>query len=63
MGIPPHDTTWDFGSRYGFHKGLNLLVMAGRSFSSASSGQPTFFGYIGLQILSEKNGRRLHSEE
>jgi hypothetical protein len=63
MGVLPHDTTWDFGSRYGFHKGLALLVMAGRSFSSASSGQPSFLGYIGLQIISEKNGRRLHSEE
>jgi hypothetical protein len=63
MGVPPHDTTWDFGSRYGFHKGLILLVMAGRSFSGASSGQPTFLGYIGVQILLEKNGRRLHAEE
>jgi hypothetical protein len=63
MGVPPHDTTWDFGSRYGFHKGLILLVMAGRSFSGASSGQPTFLGYIGVQILLEKNGRRLHAED
>jgi hypothetical protein len=63
MGALPHDTTWDMGGRYGFHKGLILLFMAGRSFSSVSSGQPTFFGYIGVQILLEKNGRRLHSEE
>jgi hypothetical protein len=59
----PHDTTWDMGGRYGFHKGLILLFMAGRSFTATSSGQPTFLGYAGIQILLERNGRALHSEE
>jgi hypothetical protein len=63
MAALPHDTYWDMGGRYGFHKGLILLFMAGRSFSAASSGQPTFLGYVGVQILLEKNGRALHSEE
>jgi len=63
MGVRPHDNTWDLGGRFGFHKGMLLMWMAGRSFSSASSGQPTFYGYIGVQILLEKNGRRLHAEE
>jgi hypothetical protein len=63
MGAPPHDTTWDLGGRYNFHKGLLLLFMAGRSFSAASSGQPTFYGYLGVQILLERNGRALHSED
>ena len=63
MGAPPHNTVWDLGDRYEFHKGLILLFMAGRSFSGAASGQPTFFGYIGIQILLEGNGRHLHGEE
>jgi hypothetical protein len=63
MGVPPHDTTWDAGGRYEFHKGLIFLSMAGRSFSPASSGQPTFFGYFGIQILLDHNGRSLHSDE
>jgi len=62
MGGLPHDTTWDLGGRYGFHKGLLLLFMAGRSFTAASSGQPTFLGYAGIQILLDHNGRALHSE-
>ena len=63
MGDLPHDTTWDMGGRYGFHKGLVLLFMAGRSFSGPASGQPTFLGYVGIQILLERNGRALHAEE
>ena len=63
MGAPPHNTTWDAGGRHEFHKGLIWLVMAGRSFSPASSGQPTFFGYFGIQILLDHNGRSLHSDE
>jgi hypothetical protein len=63
MGTLPHDTTWDLGGRYGFHKGLIFLFMAGRSFSGNSSGQPNFLAYIGVQILLEKNGRALHAEE
>jgi hypothetical protein len=63
MGTLPHDTTWDLGGRYGFHKGLIFLFMAGRSFSGNSSGQPNFLAYIGVQILLEKNGLALHAAE
>lgn len=63
MGTLPHDTTWDAGGRYGFHKGFVFLFMAGRSFSGALSGQPTFLSYVGIQVLLAKNGRALHSGE
>jgi hypothetical protein len=63
MGDLPHDTTWDLGGRYGFHKGLIFLFMAGRSFSGNASGQPNFLAYIGVQILLERNGLALHAEE
>lgn len=63
MGVPPHDTTFDLGGRYKFHKGLLLLFMAGRSFAGNSSGQPEFIGYVGLQILLRKYGRELNPEE
>jgi hypothetical protein len=62
MGDLPHDTTWDFGGRYGFHRGLIFLFMAGRSFSDNASGQPNFLAYIGIQVLLEKNGLALHAE-
>jgi hypothetical protein len=62
MGVPPYNTTWDAGGHYEFHRGLIWLAMAGRSFIPTSSGQPTFFGYFGIQILLEHNGRSLHSE-
>ena len=63
MGGEPHDTYFDAGGRYQFHKGLLLLFMAGRSFSGNSSGQPNFIGYVGLQILLERNGRALQSSD
>jgi hypothetical protein len=63
MGVPPHDTTFDLGGRYEFHKGLLFLFAAGRSFSSPASGQPQFIGYFGLQVLLTKYGRRLNSDE
>jgi Putative MetA-pathway of phenol degradation len=63
MGGEPHDTYFDGGGRYQFHKGLLLLFMAGRSFSGNSSGQPNFIGYVGLQILLERNGRALQSSD
>lgn len=62
MGVPPHDTTFDVGGRYRFHKGLLLLFIAGRSFAGNSSGQPEFISYIGLQILLRKYGRELNPE-
>jgi hypothetical protein len=63
MGALPHDTTWDAGGRYEFHKGLIWLAMAGRSFTGAANGEPTFFGYFGIQILLDHNGRSLHSDD
>jgi hypothetical protein len=63
MGVPPHDTIFDVGGRYRFHKGLLLLFMAGRSFAGNSSGQPEFIGYFGLQILLRKYGRELNPEQ
>jgi len=63
LGALPHDTTWDLGGRYGFHKGLIFLFTAGRSFSGNASGQPNFLAYIGVQILLERNGLALHQEE
>jgi hypothetical protein len=62
MGALPHDTTFDAGSKYQFHKGLFLMFMAGRTFSANSSGQPEFMGYFGMQILLGKYGKELQSE-
>ncbi len=63
MGALPHDTTWDLGFHYEFHKGLLLLFMAGRSFSGNASGQPNFLSYIGIQFLLDHNGRHLHADD
>lgn len=63
MGALPHDTTFDAGGHYEFHRGLILLFTAGRSFGSNSTGQPEFTGYIGVQILLDKYGKALHSEQ
>lgn len=57
MGALPHDTTFDAGGKYQFHKGLLFMFMAGRSLSGNSSGQPQFMGYIGVQILLDKYGK------
>jgi hypothetical protein len=62
MGALPHDTTFDAGGRYKFHKGLLLLFMAGRSLSGNSSGQPEFMGYVGVQFLLEKYGKELQAD-
>lgn len=62
MGAVPHDTTFDAGGRYKFHKGLLLLFMAGRSFSGQSSGQPEFMGYLSVQFLLENYGERLQAD-
>jgi hypothetical protein len=62
MGALPHDTTFDAGGKYQFHKGLLLMFMAGRTFSGNSSGQPEFMGYLGVQILLGKYGKELQSE-
>jgi hypothetical protein len=45
------DNTWDFGGRVGLCRSVNLLFMAGRSFSPVRSGQPKLIGYFGVQFL------------
>jgi hypothetical protein len=59
MGALPHDTTFDVGGRYRLGNAFILLFMAGRSFSSNSSGQPNFLGYLGVQILLKNYGKHL----
>jgi len=59
MGSLPHDTTFDAGARYRLGKGFILLFMAGRSFSSNTSGQPNFLGYLGVQVLLKNYGKHL----
>ena len=39
------------GSRYRIHKPVVILLMAGRSLEAASSTQPYFVGYFGVQFL------------
>jgi hypothetical protein len=58
----PQDTTLDFGGRYKLHRGFIALFMAGRSLHGNSSGDPEFFGYVGIQILLSHYGRTLTSE-
>jgi len=62
MGALPHDTTFDVGGRYRLSNAFILLFMAGRSFTSNTSGQPNFLGYLGLQILLKDYGKRLQNE-
>jgi hypothetical protein len=61
LGGAQRSTTFDFGGRYEFHKGLLLLFMAGRSFGDFSgrwSGQPSFIAYAGLQVQVTKRARK-----
>jgi hypothetical protein len=46
-----HWNTYDGGGRYKLNEHFVLLFMAGRSFRGPSSGQPQFFGYLGMQFL------------
>jgi Putative MetA-pathway of phenol degradation len=46
-----HWNTYDGGGRYKLGEHFVLLFMAGRSFRGPSSGQPQFFGYLGMQFL------------
>ena len=62
MAAPPHNTTWDAGARYEFHRGLIALAMAGRNFTPTPDSAPTFIGYFGIQILLDHNGRSLHAD-
>jgi len=59
----PHNTTFDFGGRYKLHDGFILLMMAGRSFSGNTSGQPEYMGYFGIQVLLSKYGRTLTHDD
>lgn len=54
--------TLDVGGRYHFHRGFNLLFMAGRSLSGNSPGQVEFMGYLGVQVLLSHYGRTLSDE-
>lgn len=53
-------TVLDFGGRYPLHRGVIALFMMGRSLTGISSGQPEFFGYLGVQVLLADYGRRLN---
>lgn len=46
-----HWNTYDGGGRYKLGEHFVMLFMAGRSFRGPSSGQPQFFGYVGMQFL------------
>jgi len=46
-----HWNTFDGGGRYKLGEHFVLLFMAGRSFRGPASGQPQFFGYLGMQFL------------
>ena len=52
LGGIARSTTVDIGGRYEFHKGLLINFMAGRRIigSGTVNGQPSFIGYIGLQV-------------
>jgi len=54
----PHSTTLDVGGRYKLRPGIIALFMGGRSLDGDGDGQPTFIGYVGIQILLSDNGRR-----
>ncbi|MGC2321966.1 MAG: hypothetical protein WA463_04985 [Terriglobales bacterium] len=46
-----HWTTFDGGGRCKIGGPIVLLFMAGRSFRGATRGQPSLFGYLGVQFL------------
>jgi len=49
--LPDVQPTFDFGGRYKLHSPVILLFMAGRSMEPASTKQPYFVGYFGIQLL------------
>ncbi len=56
-----HWNTFDGGGRYKLGEHFMLLFMAGRSFRGPASGQPQFFGYLGMQFLfSTKHRKESH---
>ena len=52
LGGRTRSTTVDVGGRFEFHQGLLINFMAGRRIMGIGqvNGQPTFVGYIGLQV-------------
>jgi hypothetical protein len=52
LGGTARSTTLDIGGRYEFHRGLLINFMAGRRImgSGTVNGQPSFIGYLGLQV-------------
>jgi len=62
--VHAHDreTTFGLGGRLRLTKSLLFLIMAGRSFSGPSSGQPQFIGYAGLQIQLERKHAKQESD-
>jgi hypothetical protein len=57
-----HWDTFDGGGRYKLGEHYVLLFMAGRSFRGPASGQPQFFGYLGMQFLfSTKHNKESQS--
>ena len=45
------EKTFGFGGRARLTNSMQFIFMAGRSLSSSSSVQPSFVGYVGLQVL------------
>jgi VCBS repeat-containing protein len=62
LGGTARSTTVDIGGRYEFHKGLVINFMAGRRIigSGIVNGQPSFVGYLGLQVqlTRDKSSKR-----
>ncbi len=50
-GHPDRMTIFDLGGRIKLRNPVLLIFSAGRSFRGASSGEPQFIGYVGLQFL------------
>jgi hypothetical protein len=46
-----NQSTFDAGARYRVHSPIVILLMAGRSLAPASTNQPYFVGYFGVQLL------------
>jgi hypothetical protein len=61
-GAAPHATTLDLGGRYRLRPGMLALFMAGRSVNGLGDGQPTFIGYVGIQLLLSHYGRSFSQE-
>lgn len=58
-----HWNTLDGGGRYKLGQHFVLLFMAGRSFRGPTSGQPQFFGYLGMQFLFSVKHKKENTSE